>query len=39
MAAAGKVTGDIEEIDQAFEWLWYKIKGVGKSIVSPKSEE
>lgn len=39
MAAAGNVTGHIEEIDQAFEWLWYKIKDIGKSIVSPKSEE
>ena len=34
MAAAGNVTGQIEEIDQAFEWLWYKIKNTGKSIVS-----
>jgi anti-sigma factor RsiW len=39
MAAAGKVTGQIEEIDQAFEWLWYKIKDFGKSIVSIQSEE
>jgi anti-sigma factor RsiW len=26
LAGAGSVTGDIEEIDQAFEWLWYNIK-------------
>lgn len=39
MAAAGKVTGHIEKIDQAFEWLWYKIKGIGKSLVSTPSEE
>lgn len=26
MAGAGTITGDIEEIDQAFEWLWYKTK-------------
>lgn len=26
LASAGSVTGDIKEIDQAFEWLWYKIK-------------
>jgi anti-sigma factor RsiW len=38
-AAAGNVTGHIEEINQAFEWLWYKIKSVGKSIVSIDSEE
>ena len=39
MAAAGNVTGQIEEIDQAFEWLWYKIKDIGKSIVSSSSED
>lgn len=39
MAAAGKVTGDIEEIDQAFEWLWYKIKDTGKSILPTKAKE
>ncbi|WP_409303810.1 zf-HC2 domain-containing protein [Peribacillus sp. SCS-155] len=26
MAAAGNVTGEIEEVDQVFEWLWFKIK-------------
>ena len=26
LAAAGDVTGDIEEIDQVFEWLWYQVK-------------
>ncbi|PLT28746.1 anti-sigma factor family protein [Peribacillus deserti] len=26
LASAGSVTGEIKEIDQAFEWLWYKIK-------------
>ncbi|WP_039230467.1 anti-sigma factor family protein [Bacillus thermotolerans] len=26
MASAGKVTGEIEEIDQAFGWMWFKIK-------------
>ncbi len=39
MAAAGNVTGQIEEIDQAFEWLWYKIKNTGKFIVSTESKE
>ena len=24
MVKAGNVTGDIEVIDQAFEWMWYK---------------
>ena len=26
LASAGSVTGDIHEIDEAFEWLWYQIK-------------
>ncbi|WP_456272736.1 anti-sigma factor family protein [Bacillus sp. AK031] len=26
LASAGSVTGDIKEIDAAFEWLWYQIK-------------
>jgi anti-sigma factor RsiW len=28
MASAGKVTGDIEEIHQMFEWLWFQMKEV-----------
>jgi len=32
MAAAGNVTGNIEEIDEAFEWIWYQMKkGVKKA--------
>lgn len=26
LASAGSVTGEIEEINQAFEWLWFQIK-------------
>ncbi|MGG3912339.1 anti-sigma factor family protein [Rossellomorea vietnamensis] len=26
LASAGSVTGEIHEIDEAFEWLWYQIK-------------
>ncbi|KIL51773.1 anti-sigma factor family protein [Jeotgalibacillus campisalis] len=26
VAGAGSITGQIEEVDQAFEWLWYNIK-------------
>ena len=26
MASSAVVTGQIEEIDQAFEWLWFKMK-------------
>lgn len=32
LASAGSVTGDIEEIDQIFEWLWFKIKNTSKAI-------
>ncbi|MEI5909335.1 zf-HC2 domain-containing protein [Bacillus spongiae] len=34
MASAGNVTGEIEEIDQAFEWLWYRMKSFGKELLS-----
>ncbi|MBM7694164.1 anti-sigma factor RsiW [Peribacillus deserti] len=34
LASAGSVTGDIKEIDQAFEWLWYKIKTSAKEVSS-----
>ena len=26
VASAGRVTGDIEEVNAVFEWIWYKIK-------------
>ena len=26
MASTAVVTGQVHEIDQAFEWLWYKVK-------------
>ncbi len=26
LASAGEVTGELEQIDQIFEWLWYSIK-------------
>jgi anti-sigma factor RsiW len=26
LASAGQVTGEIEEVDEMFEWLWYNIK-------------
>ena len=31
MASTANVTGQIEEVDEAFEWLWYKIKSSAKS--------
>lgn len=33
-AAAGTVTGDIEEINEVFEWMWYHIKKTAGEIVS-----
>ncbi|MEH7226470.1 anti-sigma factor [Bacillus sp. JJ1566] len=33
MAAAGNVTGEIKEVNQMFEWLWYHIKKVGTDAI------
>ena len=41
MAGAGSINGDIEEIDQAFEWLWFNIKTSFKelgNLVDTKNE-
>lgn len=32
MASTANVTGQIEVVDEAFEWLWYKIKSSAKSV-------
>lgn len=34
LASAGHVTGEIEEVDEMFEWLWYHIKSLSKDVVS-----
>ena len=34
MASTSVVTGQIEEIDQAFEWLWYKIKDLANDFMN-----
>jgi anti-sigma factor RsiW len=34
MASAGNVTGDIKEINEMFDWLWYQIKNGGKEVIS-----
>lgn len=34
MASSGVITGEVEEIDQAFEWLWYRIKEGAKDAAS-----
>lgn len=34
MASAGKVTGDINEINAIFEWIWYQMKKTAKEVVN-----
>jgi len=34
MASTANVTGEIQEIDQAFDWLWYKMKDLSKDVMS-----
>ncbi|WP_110112001.1 anti-sigma factor [Bacillus sp. CGMCC 1.16541] len=34
MASAGEVTGDIQELNELFEWVWYKIKSNVKDAVN-----
>ncbi|MFD1031444.1 anti-sigma factor [Metaplanococcus flavidus] len=39
MASGGVITGEVEEIDQVFEWLWYTIKNAFKDAASIFSDE
>lgn len=41
MASTAVVSGQIEEIDEVFEWLWYEMKQIGSSFISlfEKNEE
>ncbi|WP_010652196.1 anti-sigma-W factor RsiW [Oceanobacillus massiliensis] len=34
MASAGGVNGELEKVDQMFEWMWYKVKSLFKGIFS-----
>ena len=34
LASAGNVTGDIQVINEVFEWVWYKMKEGGKKLVN-----
>ncbi|SDM93533.1 anti-sigma factor family protein [Sediminibacillus halophilus] len=36
MASAGQVSGDLKEVNQLFDWIWYHIKDVTKSVFSLK---
>jgi anti-sigma factor RsiW len=33
LASAGHVTGDIEEINKVFDWLWYQMKKTGQDVL------
>lgn len=39
MASTAVVTGNIEEIDEVFDWLWYKIKTAFKGLKPEKTEQ
>ncbi|MBM7573290.1 zf-HC2 domain-containing protein [Aquibacillus albus] len=32
MASAGEVTGELEQVNQIFEWFWYSLKDITKDI-------
>lgn len=34
MASAGHVTGNVEEINEVFDWIWYQIKKTGKDVIN-----
>ncbi|WP_432353367.1 zf-HC2 domain-containing protein [Sporosarcina sp. A2] len=38
MASTAVVTGNIEEIDELFDWLWYKMKTAFQGLTPDKSE-
>lgn len=33
LASAGHVTGEIEEVDEMFEWLWFHIRSLSEDVV------
>lgn len=33
-ASAGEVTGELQQVNQVFEWIWYHIKEITKSVFS-----
>ncbi|MDN8817482.1 anti-sigma factor, partial [Staphylococcus aureus] len=35
----GQVTGQIHEINEMFDWMWYKIKSTGKSVLGMKESK
>ncbi|MGY4691726.1 zf-HC2 domain-containing protein [Salibacterium sp. K-3] len=39
LASAGEVAGDIEEVDQVLEWIWYHTKRITQDILSLEEKE
>lgn len=39
LASAGSVSGEIEEINQALDWIWYNIKGFFKDVFTIFNDE
>lgn len=39
LASAGQVTGEIEEVNQLFDWIWYHMKKIAKDTVNLFSEK
>lgn len=39
MASTAVVTGKTEEIDEVFDWIWYKMKSTAKSIFSSSNKD
>ncbi|KGP70909.1 anti-sigma factor family protein [Pontibacillus yanchengensis] len=38
-ASAGEVTGDLSQVNQVFDWIWYKMKTTVKDVFSMKEEK
>lgn len=34
MASVGEINGEFESVDQAFDWIWYKLKDFAKKVFS-----
>lgn len=39
LASAGHVTGEIEEVNKVYEWIWYRVKKAGKDAINIFAEE
>jgi anti-sigma factor RsiW len=39
LASAGHVTGEIKEVNEVYEWIWFQIKKTGKDVIRIFDEE